>query len=346
MAVSKEPKKGGAGKALSGVARLGLIGLVGGAIIAAMVVPVVAGFGKATEVAAEQIGSLPAELATPPLPERTYLLDANGDRYATLFEENRLEVPLNRISPNMQRAIVAVEDERFYEHHGVDLQGLIRAQLENTASGSIQQGASTLTMQYVRNVLVTAARSPEEVEAARERTTARKLQEIRYAVQLERELSKDEILNRYLNIAYFGSGAYGVEAASRRYFGHSANKMSVVEAATLAGLVQSPVGYDPLVNPDDATVRRNAVLRTMEAQDIITPEQYDKAVSKPINKYLHPKQIANGCAVSKYPFYCDYALNQILNDPNYGKTRRDREDFLKRGGVVIHTALPKRGFHR
>jgi len=339
MAVSKEPKKGGAGKALSGVARLGLIGLVGGAIIAAMVVPVVAGFGKATEVAAEQIGSLPAELATPPLPERTYLLDANGDRYATLFEENRLEVPLNRISPNMQRAIVAVEDQRFYEHHGVDLQGLIRAQLENTASGSIQQGASTLTMQYVRNVLVTAARSPEEVEAARERTTARKLQEIRYAVQLERELSKDEILNRYLNIAYFGSGAYGVEAASRRYFGHSANKMRVVEAATLAGLVQSPVGYDPLVNPDDATVRRDAVLRTMEAQDVITPEQYEKAVSKPIDKYLHPKQIANGCAVSKYPFYCDYALNQILNDPNYGKTRRDREDFLKRGGVVIHTAL-------
>ena len=104
-------------------------------------------------------------------------------------------------------------------------------------------------MQYVRNVLVTAARTPEEVEAARERTTARKLQEIRYAVQLERELSKDEILNRYLNIAYFGSGAYGVEAASRRYFGHAANKLSVVEAATLAGDRAVAGGLRPAAQP-------------------------------------------------------------------------------------------------
>ena len=225
------------------------MGVIGGAILAAMAVPIVAGIGKASEVAAEQIGALPNELATPPLPVRTTMLDADGNKIATLFEENRLEVPLDQISPYMQKAIVAVEDQRFYEHNGVDIQGLIRAQLENTASGSVQQGASTLTMQYVRNVLVTAARTPDLVEAARERTNARKLQEIRYAVQLERELSKDEILNRYLNIVYFGSGAYGVEAASRRYFGHSAKKMKPSEAALLAGLVQSPVGYDPLINP-------------------------------------------------------------------------------------------------
>ena len=193
MAVSNARKKSTADRPVPALARLGLVGLVGGAILAAMAVPLVAGFGKASEVAAEQIGSLPAELATPPLPARTYMLDADGNRIATLFDENRIEVPLNKISPNMQRAIVAVEDERFYEHHGVDVKGLIRAQLENTASGSIQQGASTLTMQYVRNVLVTAARTPEEVEQALERTTARKLQEIRYAVQLERRLSKDEI---------------------------------------------------------------------------------------------------------------------------------------------------------
>ncbi|MEZ5184347.1 MAG: transglycosylase domain-containing protein [Candidatus Nanopelagicales bacterium] len=338
MAVSNKSKRS-AGNPLSAVARVGLVGLVGGAIMAAMAVPVIAGIGKASNVAAEQIGSLPDELATPPLPVRTYLEDADGNRFATLFEENRIEVPLNKISPNMQRAIVAVEDERFYEHHGVDIQGLIRAQLENTASGSIQQGASTLTMQYVRNVLVTAARTPEEVEAAREQTPARKLQEIRYAVQLERELSKDEILNRYLNIAYFGSGAYGVEAASRRYFGHSAKKMSVVEAATLAGLVQSPVGYDPLVNPDAAQTRRDEVLAKMEAQDFITPETYQKAISKSVKDTIHPKRISNGCAQSKYPFYCDYAVKQVLNDPNYGKTYQDREDFLKRGGVVIRTAL-------
>ncbi|MBK6762141.1 MAG: transglycosylase domain-containing protein [Micrococcales bacterium] len=339
MAVSNARKKSTADRPVPALARLGLVGLVGGAILAAMAVPFVAGFGKASEVAAEQIGSLPAVLATPPLPARTYMLDADGNRMATLFDENRIEVPLNKISPNMQRAIVGVEDERFYEHHGVDVQGLIRAQLENTASGSIQQGASTLTMQYVRNVLVTAARNEQEVEAALERTTARKLQEIRYAVQFERELPKDEILRRYLNIAYFGSGAYGVEAASRRYFGHGADKMSVVEAATLAGIVQAPVGYDPLINPEDSETRRNAVLAKMESLDYITPEQYQKAVAKPVKSYLEPKKISNGCAESKYPFYCDYAVKQILNDPNYGKTVQDREDFLKRGGLVIHTAM-------
>jgi membrane peptidoglycan carboxypeptidase len=340
MAVSNTPKKSAdARKPLSGLARIAVVGAIGGAILAAMAVPVVAGIGKASDVAAEQIGALPAELATPPLPVRTIMEDADGNRIATLFDENRIEVPLNKISPNMQKAVIAVEDQRFYEHRGVDIQGLIRAQLENTASGSIQQGASTLTMQYVRNVLVTAARTPEQVQAARERTTARKLQEIRYAVQLERELSKDEILNRYLNIAYFGSGAYGVEAASRRYFGHSAKKLSPVEAATLAGVVQSPVGFDPLVNPDAAKVRRDEVLAKMEAQDFITPEQYNKAVAKPVQDTLKPKQISNGCAESEYPFYCDYAVKQILNDPNYGKTLQDREDFLKRGGVVIRTAM-------
>lgn len=338
MAVSNEPTPASR-SGLSRVLRVGAVGVVGGAILAGMAIPVVAGMGKASELASEQIGALPAELATPPLPVRTVMLDADGNKIATLFEENRLEVPLNQISQNMRDAIVAVEDERFYEHHGVDIKGLIRAQLENTASGSIQQGASTLTMQYVRNVLVTAARTPEEREAALERTTARKLQEIRYAVQVERELSKDEILNRYLNIAYFGSGAYGVEAASRRYFGHSAKKLSPSESALLAGLVQSPVGYDPLVNPGAAKTRRDAVLATMEAQDFITPEEASKATAKPIEDMLDPKKVGNGCAASKYPFYCDYAVNQILNDPNYGKTLQDREDFLKRGGVVIHTAM-------
>lgn len=338
MAVSEEPQKKSTGGIVR-VAKVGAVGVVGGAILAGMAIPVVAGIGKASEVAAEQIGTLPDELATPPLPVRTTMVDADGNKIATLFEENRVEVPLDQISPYMQKAIVAVEDERFYEHHGVDVQGLIRAQLENTASGSIQQGASTLTMQYVRNVLVTGAQNKAQAEAARERTTARKLQEIRYAVELEREIGKDEILNRYLNIAYFGAGAYGVEAASRRYFGHSAKKMSPAEAALLAGLVQSPVGYDPLLNPEAATTRRNEVLSKMEEQDVITPEQYDKAVNKPIANMLNPKKIGNGCASSEYPFYCDYALNQILNDSNYGKTRQDREDFLKRGGLVIHTAM-------
>lgn len=337
MAVSKNPSA--RATQIAGLRRVAIVGALGGALIAGMALPIVAAVDKASETVANEISALPDELATPPLPARTYLLDSEGNRIATLFEENRLEVPLEQIDETMRKAIVAVEDQRFYEHNGVDLKGLLRAQLQNSTSGQIQQGASTLTMQYVRNVLVTAARDKSEVEAARARTTARKLQEIRYAVQLEKQLGKDEILKRYLNIAYFGAGAYGVEAASRRYFSHSADELTPAEAATLAGLVQSPVDYDPLLNPTGAKIRRDQVLDKMLEQGYLNSAEYSLAKSTTIQDMLDPKRIANGCAVSVYPFYCDYAVNEILNDPNYGKTRQDRENFLKRGGVTIQTAL-------
>ena len=164
-----------------------------------------------------------------------------------------MDVPLAEVAPVMRQAIIAAEDTRFHEHSGVDVRGVVRAFTANQGAGETRQGASTLTMQYVRNVLSNDPRlSERQRAAATELTTARKIQEMRYALALERELSKDEILARYLNIAYFGAGAYGVAAASRRYFSKPPAELTLAEAALLAGLVRSPDTDDPINGDADA----------------------------------------------------------------------------------------------
>jgi len=274
-----------------------------------------------------------------PLPQRTYIVASNGERIATLYDENRIVVPLSKISLLLQQAAVATEDSRFYQHHGVDLKGSVRAAVANSSAGDVQQGSSTITMQYVRNMLITSARSKKELEQARERTLSRKLQEMRYAMAIEKKLNKQQILAGYLNIAYFGAGAYGAEAASKRYFGVSANQLTLPQAATLAGLVQQPVGYDPTKHPKISQIRRNVVLDRMVAMKYITPTQASTAKNVPIKKTLHPKVSANGCAVSKMPYYCDFVLNEIKNDRRYGATAAERAELLKRGGLIINTGM-------
>ena len=159
----------------------------------------------------------------------------------------------------MRHAIVAIEDRRFYEHHGVDYKGIIRAALTNQENGNVTQGGSTLTQQYVKNVLLESATTPAEQKAATDRSVQRKLREARYALALERKLTKDQILANYLNIANFGDGAYGVEAASEHYFGIHAKQLNVVQAALLAGIVNAPTAYDPKLHPKTALGRRNLV---------------------------------------------------------------------------------------
>ena len=239
----------------------------------------------------------------------------------------------------MREAIVAIEDERFYEHKGVDLQGTVRAALTNRASGEIQQGGSTITQQYVKNLLITAATNDDEVEAAREPTVARKLREMRYAIGLEKRYSKDEILQGYLNVAYFGAGAYGIEAASRRYFSKSAAELGLVEAATLAGVLQQPVGFDPTRNPEASQGRRDVVLRAMRDQEKIAEADYQAAVAVPVGAYLKVSETPNGCATALAPFFCDYVLNILKNDPAFGATETERAALLRRGGLTITTTL-------
>lgn len=316
-----------------------LISALAGAIVAAMALPFVGTAAFATRQATMTFDSLPQELQAQPLPQRSYITANDGTKIATLYSENRVVVPLSQISPLIRQAAVATEDARFYEHRGVDLKGSGRALLANSQAGDVQQGSSTITMQYVRNQLITNAKTKEQIADARVRTIGRKLQEMRYALAIEKEMTKDQILEGYLNVSYFGAGAYGVEAAARRYFDVSAAQVSLPQAATLAGLVQQPVGYDPTAHPKIAQVRRNVVLDRMALQNFITPAQAEQAKAIPIAKTLKPKALENGCAQSKYPFYCDFIINQIKNDAKYGATVSDREDLIKRGGLVIKSAL-------
>ncbi len=330
------------GSALTPGQRLGrfvMVSVLAGAIVAAMGIPAVASLAFATKTAAAQFEALPQDVKSLPLPQHSYLTAANGERIATLYKEDRIVVPLDSISDNLKEAMIATEDARFFEHNGVDLKGAFRALVANSSAGGVQQGSSTITMQYVRNLLITGADSAEEVEAARVRSLDRKIQEMRYALALEKRLTKDQILAGYLNIVYFGAGAYGAEAAAKRFFSKSASKLNLNEAATLAGLTQNPTSYDPLVNPKAAQTRRDMVLDRMVAENYITADQAAKVKRQSVKKLLDPSRPDNGCPASEYPFYCDYVLAQIRNDPRYGATVEEREDFVRSGGLVIQTTL-------
>lgn len=324
------------------VARLALfvvVSMLAGVLIAGTALPFVGGVGVAARGAFESYESLPDQLTTPPLPQRSLILAADGSLLATIYEQNRIEVPITSIAPVMQQAIVAVEDGRFYDHRGIDVRGLTRALVGNAGGGSGTQGGSTLTQQYVKNVFVESAATPEEAAAARARNFTRKLKEMRYALALERTLTKNQILERYLNIAYFGAGAYGIEAASRRYFSKSASKLTLVEAATLAGIVQQPVAYDPTRNPNSSQKRRQQVLGRMADLGYITQGVATTAGAIPTKTFLKPSTTRNGCTTSYAPFFCDYVYRILKNDPAFGKTPAAREALLNRGGLTIRTTL-------
>jgi membrane peptidoglycan carboxypeptidase len=313
--------------------------VLAGLLAAGMALPFVGTAGMVARGAAKDFELLPTVLETPALPEQSTILAADGTEIAKVFAQNRVVVPLEQVAPVMREAIVAIEDERFYEHKGVDLQGTVRAALTNRASGEIQQGGSTITQQYVKNLLITAATNDDEVEAAREATVARKLREMRYAIGLEKRYSKDEILQGYLNVAYFGAGAYGIEAASRRYFSKSAAELGLPEAATLAGVLQQPVGFDPTRNPEASQGRRDVVLNAMRTQGYITDAEYQAAVAVPIASYIKVSETPNGCATALAPYFCDYVLNILKNDPTFGATETERAALLRRGGLTITTTL-------
>ena len=316
---------------------LGSIGA--GVIVGLMLVPFAGAAGVVTRDVITEFESLPESLSTPPLPERSVILASDGSLLATLFYQNRVEVPLESISPVMRQAIVAIEDSRFLDHNGVDARGVVRALARNTTAGGIEQGSSTLTMQYIKNVLVNQATSAEELEAARGDSFTRKIREARLALALEKRFSKGEILARYLNIAYFGSGAYGVEAAARRYFSKPAADLNLTEAATLAAIVKGPTAYDPLRNPENATQRRNLIINRMADLGYISREQAERASAVPMDEVLNPTRTSNGCTSSYAPFFCDYVLQTILTSEAFGATPEEREAFLRRGGYTIRTTL-------
>ncbi|AXH93824.1 penicillin-binding protein [Micromonospora aurantiaca] len=322
-----------------------LAGLLAGLVLALAALPGGLLGGFAARAALGAYADLPDALRTPVQPQRSYLYANDGTTLITTFYDvNRTDVSLDEIAPVMRQAIIAAEDRRFYSHGGADLRGIARALVANVKGGGTEQGGSTLTMQYVRNVLKTDPnRTPEERQAATEQTVGRKLQEIRYANALEQSLSKDEILNRYLNIAYFGSGAYGVAAAGQRYFGKAPADLTLGEAALLAGLVQSPDAYSPIDgDKDQALTRRGYVLDAMAETGAITAQQAAAAKTEPLT--LRPTAQPNGCTATAqghddWGFFCDYLRRWWVTQPAFGSTPEEREQALRRGGYRVVTTL-------
>lgn len=314
-----------------------------GVVTAGMLVPVAGPTALVAKSVPSVFNELPGDLQTVTPAEESQLLDSSGGVIAHFYDKQRIVVPSANIADVMKKAIVAIEDKRFYEHNGVDATGIARALVTNLGDSG-RQGASTITQQYVRNSLAERGYlegDAEQVSAATEQTTERKLREIKYALALEKTQSKDEILTGYLNIAPFGPITYGVEAASQRYFSKSASELNYLEAALLAGLVQSPVQYDPLTHPEAAQERRDTVLATMLDQGVITQEEYDEGIATSVDSMLHPTVSSEGCsgAESSKAYFCDYVLSQFLEDPTFGATRIERERLLKTQGITIRTTL-------
>ena len=314
-----------------------------GVVTAGMLVPIAGPTALAAKSVPSVFNELPGDLQTVAPAEESQLLDSSGGVIAHFYDKQRIVVPSANIADVMKKAIVAIEDKRFYEHNGVDATGIARALVTNLGESG-RQGASTITQQYVRNSLAERGYlegDAEQVSAATEQTTERKLREIKYALALEKTQSKEEILTGYLNIAPFGPITYGVEAASQRYFSKSASELNYLEAALLAGLVQSPVQYDPLTHPEAAQERRDTVLATMLDQGVITQEEYDEGIATTVDSMLHPTVSSEGCsgADSSKAYFCDYVLSQFLEDPTFGATRIERERLLKTQGITIRTTL-------
>ncbi|MGI5212926.1 transglycosylase domain-containing protein [Plantactinospora sp. CA-290183] len=324
-------------------ASLLICGLLAGVVVAAAAFPAVAMSGLAAKAGAETFDKLPSELTVKKAPQISYLYASDGKTpLATMYDENRRDVPLKDIAPIMRQAIIAAEDHRFYEHNGVDMNGVARAFVANNSAGVTTQGASTLTMQYVRLAIAYSATHPQDVVAATEDTSARKLREMRYALQIDADLSKDEILERYLNIAPFGNGAYGVFAASQVYFGKAPKDLKIEEAAMLAGMVKAPSAFNPTTRSGypEAAKRRNYVIDNMVEIGAITPEQATAA--KAIKLTVKDKRTPNGCVATRqndWGFFCDFFYRWWMDQQTFGATQYDRERRLKSGGYSIVTTL-------
>ena len=304
-----------------------------GVLTAAILAPLVLGPGIAASSAANLLSPLPGVLSDETPPRNTAVLAADGSLITWFYRLNRTPVAADQIPAVMKQALIDIEDARFYEHRGVDLEGTARALLRNLLAGEVTQGGSTITQQLVKQTLLQAATTAEERRAATESSIGRKLREARLALAMEQRYPKEEILTRYLNLVYFGRGAYGIQAAALRYFSLNAVDLTLPQAAMLAGLVQTPTEDDPVDAPARALARRDQVLHRMLALGHITDA--DLAAIPPGPVAVAPSEPPpNGCVNAvRGGFFCDYVeryLTQAL-----GISQQQLDD----GGLMIRTTL-------
>ena len=310
-----------------------------GLIVAAVAVPAVGGIGILARDAANKFNNL-AVPALGQLPVRSEILDRHGHLIAYYYPDNidRVPVSYGQIAPVMRQAIVAIEDARYYQHGALDFKGTLRALVNNVEHNPVQ-GGSTLAQQYVKNALIlTATTSAQKADAIQD-TTARKIRELRIAIKVEHELTKDQLLAAYLNAAYFNNHAIGVELAAERYFSTTASRLTLTQAALLAGMVENPAQYNPLAFPRNARTRRNMVLTRMAQLHYITPARARAAERASLG--LHPSTLAlqSGCtsrSARDAAFFCDYVQSVMKNDPAYHDAWTQ---LNKTGGLKIYTTL-------
>jgi membrane peptidoglycan carboxypeptidase len=316
------------------LAKLAASVVLAGLLVAGLMFPLVGGSGLVARNSADLINNLPTTLTNKTPAGNSVVLDAAGNVITEFYTHNRTPVTSDKIAPIMKQALVDIEDSRFYEHNGIDVQGTLRALVTNVAAGSVQEGGSTLTQQLVKQTLLQTASTPAEQAAAVQQSVGRKLREARLAMALDKKYSKDEILTRYLNIVYFGEGAYGIQAAAQTYFSTNAADLTLPQAAMLAGLVQSPSGDDPIANPESAQTRRNEVLKRMHDLGHISAKEMTEATAQPVQ--VTPGQSSpNGCtAATIAPFFCDYLEGYLVNT-----LKLDVNKDLKNGGLTIKTTL-------
>ena len=306
---------------------MGIVIMLAGAILALALTPAARAAGNATKRFTDQFTNLaPGDLLFPRFPERSTIYARDGSVLATLYlDENRKVVRLDEIAPILRDAVIAIEDDGFFEHGALDVEGIVRAAFANLKAGEVTEGGSTITQQLVKTIFTSG-----------ERTFARKLEEARLAFRLEKEYSKDEILELYLNEVYMGRSVNGVQAASEFYFAKDAAQLDLSEAALLAGLIAAPEAFNPITEPEAALERRNLVLNRMRALGVITDAEAEEAKASPI--VLSDKERTTN-RPGKAAYFVEYIRNAILSDPTFGRTLALRKHALYQGGLRIHTTL-------
>lgn len=278
-----------------------------------------------------------SEVNITPLGSATFVYDDEGNKIQKLTapDSNRLPVSIDQIPEDMQHAFVAIEDERFYEHNGIDIRGILRAGFRALSTGNFSEGASTITQQLLKNNVFTSWTS----ESTLIERFKRKFQEQYLAVQVEKEIQdKNVILENYLNTINLGAGAYGVQAAAHRYFNKDVWELNLSESATIAGITQNPTKYNPVTNPEDNAKRRKEVLNKMLEQNYIDEAQYEEAITDDVYSRIQPNE-ADSEETSVYSYFIDEMTDQVINDLQTlkGYSSKDAYNKLYSGGLQIYT---------
>ena len=315
------------------------LSLGAGLLSAVAALPVIGVAGIAVKNASQTFNNLPVA-GLGQVPSRTEILNKSGKVLAIYYPRGIYRDPVSwhQIAPVMRDAIVAIEDYRFWSHGAFDLHGTLRA-VYSDLSGNQVQGGSDLAQQYVKNACILTAKTKAAAQACTAFSPARKITELRIAANVEREMTKPELLTAYLNVAYFDNQAYGIKVASQVYFSVPPGKLTLTQAALLAGIVESPTRYDPFANPQNALDRRGQVLHAMAEHGYISWATERKAVKAPLGLHRSYVPLQTGCSGAKIKnaaFFCDYVMSQILNNPAYQKAK---QQMLTVGGLKIHTTL-------